>query len=265
MFFFVDESGHPHPNDSTARPVLGAVGIRARDTRQLLQGVYALKRDILQDEEMAHECKYKANAILNQRTFERERRKWEYVECLFELAVNFPVESCFVVMQKPEVPVRTEDDHLATHVRNLLKHINVYMENEHPDRKAIVVFDGQDPGSDMIRATAIANFLFRHERGRTWQHLVEAPMFVDSRTQPGVQIADLFVSCVRQYHECKDGHAARSQEYERAIGRLYRAISSTVHEFEDGEFTSFGEHFLNNWPEEQQPRREDGERLLAAD
>ncbi|MGD9496409.1 MAG: DUF3800 domain-containing protein [Armatimonadota bacterium] len=261
MLFFVDESGHPHPNDNTHRPVLGAVGIGIGDIRQLIQRTHALKRDVLEDEELAHECKYKANAILNQRTFERERRKWEYVEGLFELAVNFPVESCFVVMQKPSVPVLTREGRLATHLRCLLRHINAYMESERPDKKALIVFDGQDPGSDLVRATSIANFLFRHEAGRTWQRLVETPLFVDSRTQPGIQIADLFVSCMRQYYECKEGQVLRSQQYQRALGRLHRAVCATAHDYEDGDFTSYGVHFLNNWPEEDQPRPEQARAL----
>lgn len=261
MLFFIDESGHPHPNDITHRPVLGAVGIRIGDTRQLIKSAHALKREILEDEELAHEDKYKANAIFNQRTFERDRRKWEYVEGLFELAVNFPVESCFVVMQKPSVPVLTREARLPTHLRYLLRHINAYMESERPDQKAIMVFDGQDPGSDLVRATSIANFLFRHESGRSWQRLVETPLFVDSRTQPGIQIADLFVACVRQYHECKESLVSRSQQYQRALGRLYRALCTTTHDYEDEDLTSYGMHFLNNWPEENQPGPEYGRAL----
>ncbi len=253
MLFFVDESGHPHPNDMTHRPVLGAVGIPVSRTRHLTQGVFALKRDILGDEDLAHECKYKANAILNERTFRREQSKWEYVESVFEFAANFPVVSCFVVMQKPTIAIHASNSHLPTHMRYLLKHINLHMQHRCPDRKAIVIFDGQDPGSDMVRFAAVSNFLFRHEWGRTWQCVMETPMFVDSRTQPGVQIADLFVSCVRQYHECRDGVLVRSVEYRRALSRLHSAVSATVSDYEDGDYTSYGEHFLNSWPEEGRP------------
>lgn len=261
MLFFIDESGHPHPNDAAHRPVLGAVGIEIERTRQLTQGVFALKRDILGDEDMIHEAKYKANAILNERTFRRERRKWEYVESVFEFAVNFPVTSCFVVMQRPTVGIRPVADYLPTHMRYLLKYINSHMQHRCPDQKAILVFDGQDPGSDMVLSASISNFLFRHEWGRTWQCIVETPMFVDSRTQPGVQIADLFVSCVRQYHECRDGIVVRAPEYRRALERLYRAIVQTVADYEDGDYISYGVHFLNSWPEETRSYAEGTNRL----
>ena len=47
LFAFVDESGHPHPNDPSTRPVLAAVCVRADKLRDLNTRLFRLKRDLL--------------------------------------------------------------------------------------------------------------------------------------------------------------------------------------------------------------------------
>lgn len=50
MLAFIDESGIPHPNDKSERPVVVAACFDEQDSRTISQRIYALKRDILQAE-----------------------------------------------------------------------------------------------------------------------------------------------------------------------------------------------------------------------
>ena len=43
MLVFIDESGKPHPKDSTENPVLCAVCINERDIKHLSQNIFKLK------------------------------------------------------------------------------------------------------------------------------------------------------------------------------------------------------------------------------
>ena len=43
MLVFVDESGHPHPNDSTKNPVLLCVCIHESDVKSITNQIYKIK------------------------------------------------------------------------------------------------------------------------------------------------------------------------------------------------------------------------------
>lgn len=63
MLAFIDESGHPHPNDSTLRPVLVAVCFSEKESHRIARQVHALKRRFLS----SPEAEIHARAILNER------------------------------------------------------------------------------------------------------------------------------------------------------------------------------------------------------
>ena len=47
MLAFIDESGHPHENDPSTRPVVVAVCFEEEDSRYISGRIHAMKRDIL--------------------------------------------------------------------------------------------------------------------------------------------------------------------------------------------------------------------------
>ena len=47
LFAFIDESGNPHPNDRSERPVLASVCLKASALRRLSADLYRLKRELL--------------------------------------------------------------------------------------------------------------------------------------------------------------------------------------------------------------------------
>ncbi len=260
MLFFIDESGHPHPHDDTARPSLSAVGVRLGSLRKLGGALHALKKDILGDEDPHHEDKYKANRLLNERTYNRVREKWEYVEAVLDLAANFPVVSFHVVMQRPERPLLTSAEVIPYHVRCLLGRVQEFMSTECPGDVAVPVFDSQDHTTDLRLSMAIECFLYRHAEGRRWTSMLPSPLFVDSKTMVGIQLADLFVSCVRQYHEITDGDVKRSSSYARAIERLHNQVARTVWDHSDGDGRLWhGEYVMGSWRDDALVSPTDGD------
>ncbi len=76
--------------------------------------------------------------------------KWQFVEEVVRAAVNLPVVSLFVVMERPSVPQTYDAQHLPRYVQFLLERANQYMLDHHPDAVAPLVFDGRSPGADAV-------------------------------------------------------------------------------------------------------------------
>ena len=66
MLVFIDESGHPHPNDPTTRPVLAAVCF-PESASGISRQLFAIKRTLLGNERAGEEL----DEMLNRRTFNR--------------------------------------------------------------------------------------------------------------------------------------------------------------------------------------------------
>jgi len=164
-------------------------------------------------------------------------------------------------MVKPERPLLWSESRLPYHLMGLLRRVHSYMRDQHPERIAAIVFDSQDHGTDLKMTSAFESFLYRVPEGKAWQNILPSPLFVDSRGMPGIQIADAFVSCVRQYHEltekvrnAKRGPAGVDGTVDRgyytAIGRLHQQVGRTVWDSasdEEGK-TYYGEYILSAWP-----------------
>ena len=87
MFFaFMDESGHPHPNDQSTRPVLVTVCVDVGYLRTINAELFRLKRRILQREWFDFEMK--AKKLITPGTFRNRPEKREFVESFFELLRN---------------------------------------------------------------------------------------------------------------------------------------------------------------------------------
>jgi hypothetical protein len=214
----------------------------------MAQAIHSIKRRVLGPayEIPEREDELKASAIFNRRTHLRDRRKWEYLESVIECAVNFPVVSFFVVMERPQNPEVIERDRLPHYVRFLLMRIDAYVAAEAPATKAMLIFDSRSPGYDRLCSQAIGCFLFRHPSGTQHRHILETPLFVESSVVPGIQIADYFASAVRQHHEQQTG-GVQADDYRLAAERLYRSVKRTAKDTEmpDGR-TSYGEYIMDS-------------------
>ena len=89
LFAFMDESGHPHPNDSSMRPVLVSVCIKDKDLRAVCTELFKLKHRILGKD--SNEFEAKASQIINRSTFRNRPEKKEFVESFFDACRNLPI------------------------------------------------------------------------------------------------------------------------------------------------------------------------------
>lgn len=219
MLIFIDESGHPHPNDAATRPVVTAVCISDRDSRMISGRIHALKRDILGFERM----ELKGRNLINRPTFRRKPEYNQFLEEFFSAVLNLPITIFAVIMENPFYVSAAEVDRLPNRYRYLVQRIELLAEQR--DEMATIMFDGQ-PNLFGGVGWQFNGFLYRSDEGRACTHITDAPSFVDSKTSTGIQIADLAASVIRIYHEADLHRSAPppGDHFLFAIRRWHRII-----------------------------------------
>ena len=197
MLVFLDESGIPHPNDSSTRPVVVAVCVNQRDARPVSSQLYSLKRRL-----NSPSIELKGVNLVTKRVFDRRANEWELVESFFDLCRVLPFVIFAVVMEHPQqVPYGSQaETYLPNEYRYLLQRIN-----QHADEvgeMATLLFDGDGP--TMYGGTLpnkFDSFLYRSSEGQSFTAISDSPYFVDSGLTQGIQIADMAASVCRIYQE----------------------------------------------------------------
>ncbi len=248
LFAFMDESGHPHPNDKSTRPVLVTVCLDAGYLRTVKTGVSGLERRILQKEWFDFEMK--AKKLITPSTFRNRPEKREFVESFFELMRNLDMVIFAQIMERPASPPPTSSDFLPMQFRQQLYRVNRYLELHRPDDLAAIMFDGDGSQFGGL-AIRFSNWLYRSSGGQSLTHLADSPFFVDSKVTPGIQLADMAASVIRQYEERELFHnIPEGDSFASAIARYYKIVKEKTVDLEapQGDFTWYG---FNRMPERE--------------
>ena len=220
MLVFIDESGNPHPKDSSTRPVILAVCIAEQDVRFISGRLHGLKRSLLIREHM----EIKAVKLLSRGTFRRIPEKREFTEAFFDLIRNLPLTVFGIVMERPET-VPPESSMLPSQFRFLLERINMYAES--CNEMATVLFDGDGKSQYGGLSVKFNYYLHRSIEGASLTRITDAPFFVDSKITSGIQIADMSAGVVRLYEENNLFRGLPSGDsFLSAVNRYYEVIAS---------------------------------------
>lgn len=227
MLAFIDESGSIHPKDSNPISVLFAVCMPERIHRVVSRQLYSIEKVILGNE-MVKELK--AADLINRRTFTRIEQKRKLVERIFILMSSLEITSFAIIVPRPTRPLNLPKDHLPKPHAFLLQRINALAERN--NQEAVLIYDGNGMNiQGMNMASSISNYIFRvAEFNNMLRRIVDTPLFVDSKVTPGIQLADLAASVVRQYEEfCLNNRPLKGDAYFAAIESYYQiARSKTV-------------------------------------
>jgi len=239
LFTFMDESGHPHPNDSATRPVLVSVCIKAEDLRAVSVELFRLKRRILQKE---HCFEAKGRELINRGTFRNRPEKREFVESFFEMCRNLPLVIFAVIMERPQSPPPTDIDFLPMQFRRLLYRINRFLVLEMGNDLGAIFFDGDGSQYNQL-SLRFNNWLYKSRGGQSLANIVENPFFVDSRLTSEIQIADMIASVIRIYEENELFRSVpEGDAFLSSISRYYRIVKEKTKNLEapHGVFTWYG-------------------------
>ena len=221
MLVFIDESGHPHPNDANPRPVVVAVCINEEDSHLVSGRIHGIKRDLLGTERERMELK--GTDLLNRRTFRRKQDYVAFIEDFFVTISNLPITVFAMIMQAPFGEQVDDGELLPNRFRYLVQRIELLAEER--NKMATIMFDGA-PNLYGGIGWKFNGFLYRSDEGRACTHITDAPAFVDSETSAGIQIADMIASVIRQYEQAELYRSPPPQGdlYLYAIRRWYSMI-----------------------------------------
>ena len=237
MLVYLDESGHPHPNDPSARPVVVAACIRDHDARMVAARLHGLKRDVLGKERM----EMKGVNLINRRTFTRRPLEVAFVEEFFSALLNLPITVFAIIMERPSLPPDPEDLMLPDQFRFLTQRVQLLAESM--NEMATMLFDGS-PGQLGGLSFKFEAFLHRSEEGRACSKITDTPFFGDSRASAGVQIADMVASVIRLYEgEELYKSIPAGDTFLLAIRRYYRIIEKkTIDQVSHDDYSKPGLH-----------------------
>jgi len=239
MLVFIDESGFPHPKDSTLNPVLAAVCLPEIRHRALSRNLYTIKRRFFRNPER----ELKAKRLLRPYIFEKSAEERELVESVFDLIRETELAVFALIMDHPSKMPETPEGHIPVQYRFLLQRIQFYMDRlGNEEDMAILVFDGD--GTSFISGglgPGVSRYLFRSQEGQTWSKILDTPLFVDSEITPGIQLVDMMAGCLRHYQEKQlFRENFITDTFSSALKRYYRIIQEKTCDFETEERTLFG-------------------------
>ncbi len=236
---FIDESGHPHPNDEAVRPVLAAVCFAQSDSRSLSRQLYRVKRICLGTERVGLELK--AHDLLKRSTFQRKPELHEFVESVFDLLRNLPVTIFAVTMERPTQVIPRTDTQLPRQYQYILQRVHALLLDQPSLSVVLIDGDGSQYGG---LARKLERYLHRHREGQSLVNVVDVPYLVDSRFTMGIQLADMVAGAIRQYEGAELFRNPPPDAYLAAIERYYRIIREKTRDVvgPTGKYTWYGLH-----------------------
>lgn len=240
MLVFIDESGYPRSTDPTLHPVLLGVCIHEADIKPITNQIYKLKethygkQDEIKSTKLIREATITKNHTINK----------AYTEGMVDIASSFNTSVFAVIMDKPTTEIVVPDHHLPRQYYLLLKKVEFYSRN-HNYGKAIMIFDEIHEEADRKIADALTGFLFKTDLGRSFEHVLEMPLFVSSAVTPSIQLADIFAGIVRHYYEQGLDEFDPTTEFQGWIKALYDRIyakteNNLVMSLDGSEYMEYG-------------------------
>ena len=209
MLVFMDETFRDAitPNgDSIPFGALCGVGIPINAYSRVANAVFKLKLNTM-GKEYAEEKEMKGKKLLSPRILRLKEENPEQPQT----NIRF-VSELLNILKKNKLPVFgcvcwdadmrkfscRDDKVLDITFKAVCERINMYMKRECPDRKAIIVFDNRDMGTDERNAKAMTSYMVRSGAGRGMRSsILEVPLFAISQAyNVGLQLADIVTTII---------------------------------------------------------------------
>ncbi len=219
MLVFIDESGYPRPTDDNEYSVLMAICIYEKDIRKIADDIYKLKQRIYgkQDE-------IKSTNLIRKQTIEKNRTKnKEYTDEFVKIASRHNITVFCIIMKRPKELPALEEGILPKQYHLIMKKIEYFCERRNID-KSIFVFDETNEKDDLEIANSFSGFLHKSRLGKSFDRILETPLFVSSKITSAIQIADIFAGIARQYYTAGLNNKSPSTDYEIWLNELYNKI-----------------------------------------
>lgn len=217
MFSFIDISGDISSQDENYIVVAG-VSVHRQEILSLANTFHSLKRDLLNNEAL----EIKATDFINKNTLTNKNlNKSKFIDKVLSDIIPVYKISAVVIKNKPIVK-KFKSGKLPYHYILLMQRINEIAEMQ--SKHALIIFDNEARTVDRWTAIAFNNYLFRSERGKQLDRIIEMPIFADSAMTPGLQIADIVAGIIRHYYNRKLDKTSPNSPEEREFKSCFDIV-----------------------------------------
>jgi hypothetical protein len=242
MLIFLDETFRKSARGHEFGAVCG-IGIPEDAFGKIAADIFSMKWNSFGDQ-FAKERELKGAELLKNRNFDRPElpSSKAYVSFVYDLTryiVRQKLATFGVICFDPRFrSFRCDDPHrLDVTFRALFERIDGYMRNEFPARRAKLVFDDVDYGTNRTRAEGITNFFNRTSIGRGYDTIIRTPFFAVSQAQNiGLQLADVVTSIYGMRFQGR-----------REVDPFFRELKKSLYRFQVGSRTVNTMRVFKDW------------------
>ncbi len=224
MIAFIDVSGDPYSQSTESEFIcISVVCIRKRSIYDVTAALHGLKRDILVNEYM----EMKSTQLVNRSTLEHpDLNKAKFLEKLVRQCIdNMDCRHAAVIFKNSGDNQKSDEKHFPKHYVDALWRIEA-IAREWKVNDVLVVIDNNTRKIDKYLAFAFNNYIYRSSGGSELVHILPVPLFADSETTAGLQMADISAGILRNYYSNNLHISPCESTFDRKLKDYYDIIKS---------------------------------------
>ncbi len=198
MLAFIDVSGDPYGNPIKSPWIaIHITCIRKRSIYDITASLHRHKRDILANEYI----EMKSTDLINKSTLTHPQLdKSQFLQKTVEQCINHSdCKHASVIFKNSGNNIKTKDNRLPKHYVDALWRVES-IAREWGVIDTVVVIDNNARKIDRSLAIAFNNYIYRNNGGNQLTSVLPVPIFADSETTAGLQLADICAGIMRNYY-----------------------------------------------------------------
>jgi hypothetical protein len=198
MLAFIDVSGDPYGlPEKSPWIAIHCICIRKQSVYDIPARLHNFTRDILVNEYI----EMKSTDLINKSTLNHPHLdKAKFLQAIIDQCINHSdCKHASIVFKNSGSNKKSEDNKLPKHYIDSLWRIEA-IAREWNVNDTIVVIDNNTRKTDKNLAIAFNNYIYRSFSGSHLTSILPVPIFADSETTAGLQLADISAGIMRNYY-----------------------------------------------------------------
>ena len=198
MLAFIDVSGDPYSQPEKSPWIaIHITCIKKSAVYDITAALHRYKRDILANEHI----EIKSTDLINKSTLNHPYlEKAKFLQAVMEQCVDHAeCRHAAIVFQNSGKNRKSDDNTLPRHYVDALWRIEAIAREWHVS-DILVVIDNNKRKTDKHLAIAFNNYIYRSRGGDVLSSILPVPIFADSETTAGLQLADISAGVLRNYY-----------------------------------------------------------------
>ena len=200
--FYIDEAGSKDRYSIPIRPDGGETAIfclfalalplvdwRDFDREYLRLKRHFLKKEISESKRRSEHWEIKGNELCSPRNKDSQRNH-AFLRRVFDLCDRYDATAFAVTFLKNHHNPMPSEARYCMGLQFLAERFNIFIAEDSTYEHGLLIVDSRMKSLDFNVSVSYSSYIFGHDTGRSLTHLVESPLFADSRLTAGLQIAD---------------------------------------------------------------------------